>query len=73
MPQSLTSMDLILFARQIADGMGHLASHGLVHRTLCAEHVLVNSMHKCQLSDYFLDPAMLPGGPPWAWYGLCFG
>ena len=68
MQQSLTSPDLVSFARQIADGMAHLASVGVVHRTLCADHVYVNNVHKCQIGDYFLDPVLLPSGPPWAWF-----
>lgn len=48
----LTYVDLVDFARQIANGMAYLASRKAVHRDLAARNVLVTHGVQLKISDF---------------------
>ncbi|XP_022108577.1 fibroblast growth factor receptor-like isoform X4 [Acanthaster planci] len=52
--KSLTSRDLIKFAKDVADGMAFLASQQCIHRDLAARNVLVGENMVCKVSDFGL-------------------
>ncbi|XP_022108589.1 nephrin-like isoform X2 [Acanthaster planci] len=52
--KSLTSRDLIKFAKDVAEGMAFLASQQCIHRDLAARNVLVGENMVCKVSDFGL-------------------
>ncbi|XP_038064818.1 fibroblast growth factor receptor 2-like [Patiria miniata] len=52
--KSLTSRELIKFARDVADGMAFLASQQCIHRDLAARNVLVAENMVCKVADFGL-------------------
>jgi len=49
---SLTSLQLMKFAWQIADGMAYLSSKRIIHRDLAARNVLVGEKETCKVTDF---------------------
>ena len=54
----LGSLDKIVMAHDVANGMAHLISCHFVHRDLAARNVLVNSMYGRSFSD--IKPQQFP-------------
>ncbi|XP_022108596.1 ephrin type-A receptor 4-like isoform X2 [Acanthaster planci] len=52
--KSLTSRDLLKFAKDVAEGMAFLALQQCIHRDLAARNVLVGENMVCKLSDFGL-------------------
>ncbi|XP_074595078.1 tyrosine kinase receptor Cad96Ca-like [Brevipalpus obovatus] len=48
----LTARDLTMFAYQIAKGMAHISSEGVIHRDLAARNVLMSSNKVCKIADF---------------------
>jgi serine/threonine protein kinase len=55
---SLSSYDLLLFAKQIAQGMDYLFQKDLVHRDLACRNVLVAERNLLKISDFGLTRAI---------------
>jgi serine/threonine protein kinase len=53
-PQSVTVSELLIFCKEIALGMEHLAKVRIVHRDLAARNVLLNADRVCKISDFGL-------------------
>jgi serine/threonine protein kinase len=53
-PQTVTVSELLVFCKEIALGMEHLAKVRIVHRDLAARNVLVNADRVCKISDFGL-------------------
>ncbi|PFX12321.1 Tyrosine kinase receptor Cad96Ca [Stylophora pistillata] len=51
----LTTYDMVLFAKQIANGMTFLASRGVIHRDLAARNILLDEHRVCKLTDFGLS------------------
>ncbi|XP_067030317.1 fibroblast growth factor receptor 1-A-like isoform X2 [Acropora muricata] len=49
---SLTSLQLMKFAWQIADGMSYLSLRKVIHRDLAARNVLVGERETCKITDF---------------------
>ncbi|XP_038066086.1 tyrosine-protein kinase Mer-like [Patiria miniata] len=54
MSKSLTSKDLMKFAKDAADGMAFISSQQCIHRDLAARNVLVAEDMTCRVSDFGL-------------------
>ncbi|XP_022108599.1 macrophage-stimulating protein receptor-like [Acanthaster planci] len=52
--KTLTSRDLLKFAKDVAQGMAFLASQQCIHRDLAARNVLVGENMVCKVSDFGL-------------------
>ncbi|XP_038065705.1 tyrosine-protein kinase Mer-like [Patiria miniata] len=52
--KSLTSKDLMKFAKDVADGMAFISSQQCIHRDLAARNVLVAEDMTCKVSDFGL-------------------
>ncbi|XP_068716481.1 tyrosine kinase receptor Cad96Ca-like [Montipora foliosa] len=51
----LRTYDLVSFSKQIATGMGFLASRGIIHRDLAARNVLLDRDCVCKVTDFGLS------------------
>jgi len=49
---SLTSLQLMKFSWQVADGMSYLSSRNIIHRDLAARNVLVGEGETCKVTDF---------------------
>ncbi|XP_020908124.1 tyrosine-protein kinase receptor Tie-1 [Exaiptasia diaphana] len=49
---SLSSKQLLRFAREIADGMAFISSKKIIHRDLAARNVLVGQGETCKITDF---------------------
>ncbi|XP_072029444.1 uncharacterized protein [Amphiura filiformis] len=51
---TLSAVQLILFAKQVADGMAHIAANQCIHRDLAARNILVGEDLVCKVADFGL-------------------
>lgn len=60
MSQAVTLREMMNFMEHTAYGLQYLLSQGIVHKSLTAKSVLLNSQHVCKVSDYGRDPLAHP-------------